>query len=609
MKNLYSDTIVAPATIPGTGAISIVRISGPDAFRITDAVVHLSRGTVSEAAGYTLHYGEVPGLDQVLVSVFRAPHSYTGEDSVEVSTHASAYIVQELVRLLLEAGARFAEPGEFTRRAFLNGKMDLTQAEAVADVIASGNAAAHRVAMNQLKGGFSKELASLRSELLEMASLLELELDFSEEDVEFADRSKLLSLLDEGKQHIDKLASSFHQGNLVKNGVPVAIVGPANAGKSTLLNALVGEERAIVTDIPGTTRDTLEETLTLGGVLFRFIDTAGIRASEDTVEKLGIERSFRAIDQAEIVLVMQDATKESAFDLEDERLKGKTVFQIYNKADLLKESEYNNLVNSTNIFVISAKYGRGIEELKDGLYQSVKDLVPNADSTFVTNVRHFEALTQASDALTDCRSALSLGVPSDLVAEGYRKAGHKPYIIPVGASNGVGNFGYLNSFREILSQEKQLGVTFDTIVCATGSGGTYSGLYLGNRLFKASRRIVGITVCDNQDYFKKVCGRVVDETLSLLGEAPDGDKAFTFIDGYKGLGYALSKADELKFIADIAAREGIILDPVYTGKAFYGLYQEVQKGTFDACENILFIHTGGQYGLFPKQGQMAEVLS
>ena len=422
MINPYQDTIVAPATIPGTGAISIVRISGPEAFRITDSVVRLASGTVSDAAGYTLHYGEVPGLDQVLVSVFRAPHSYTGEDSVEVSTNASAYIVQELVRLLMEAGARFAEPGEFTRRAFLNGKMDLTQAEAVADVIASGNAAAHRVAMNQLKGGFSKELASLRSELLEMASLLELELDFSEEDVEFADRSKLLSLLDEGKKHVDKLAASFHQGNLVKNGVPVAIVGPANAGKSTLLNALVGEERAIVTDIPGTTRDTLEETLTLGGILFRFIDTAGIRASEDTVEKLGLERSFRAIDQAEIVLVMRDATSKQAFDLADERLAGKKVFVIYNKADLLKDSEYNNLVKSTNIFVISAKYGRGIEELKDGLYQSVKDLVPNADSTFVTNVRHYEALTQASAALQACRDALSLGIPSDLVAEDLRRA-------------------------------------------------------------------------------------------------------------------------------------------------------------------------------------------
>ena len=422
MINPYQDTIVAPATTPGTGAISIVRISGPDAFRVTDAVVRLSKGTVSKADGYTLHYGEVPGLDQVLVSVFRAPHSYTGEDSVEISTHASAYIVQELVRLLMEAGARFAQPGEFTRRAFLNGKMDLTQAEAVADVIASGNAAAHRVAMNQLKGGFSKELSTLREQLLEMASLLELELDFSEEDVEFADRSKLLNLLDEGKKHVDQLASSFHQGNLVKSGVPVAIVGPANAGKSTLLNALVGEERAIVTDIPGTTRDTLEETLTLGGVLFRFIDTAGIRASEDTVEKLGIERSFRAISQAEIVLVMQDATQEQDFSIDEERLEGKTVFYIQNKADLLKENAYNKKVIAINFFVISAKSGQGIEKLKDGLYQSVKNLIPNEDSIFVTNVRHFEALTQASAALTDCRSALSLGVPSDLVAEDLRRA-------------------------------------------------------------------------------------------------------------------------------------------------------------------------------------------
>lgn len=419
MKNLYTDTIVAPATIPGTGAISIVRISGPESFRITDAVVRLASGTVSEAAGYTLHYGEVPGLDQVMVSVFRAPHSYTGEDSVEISTHASAYIVEELVRLLLEAGARFAQPGEFTRRAFLNGKMDLAQAEAVADVIASTTAASHRVAMNQLKGGFSAQLVRLREQLLEMASLLELELDFSEEDVEFADRGQLLKLLEEGKTHMDTLAASFRQGNMIKNGVPVAIVGPANAGKSTLLNALVGEERAIVTDIPGTTRDTLEETLNLGGILFRFIDTAGIRESEDTVEKMGIERSFRAISQAEIVLVMQDATKKEAFNLADERLKDKKVFLIYNKADLL---ECNKNVNSDNVFVISAKYGQGIEALKEGLLAAEKDLIPSEDSTFVTNLRHFEALRNASSALADCIGALSRGISSDLVAEDLRRA-------------------------------------------------------------------------------------------------------------------------------------------------------------------------------------------
>ena len=419
MKNLYTDTIVAPATTPGTGAISIVRISGPNVFSIVDAVVRLASGTVSAAKGYTLHYGEVPGLDQVMVSVFRAPHSYTGEDSVEISTHASAYIVEELVRLLLEAGARFAQPGEFTRRAFLNGKMDLAQAEAVADVIASNSAASHRVAMNQLKGGFSAQLVSLREQLLEMASLLELELDFSEEDVEFADRGQLLSLLQDGKAHMDTLADSFRQGNMIKNGVPVAIVGPANAGKSTLLNALVGEERAIVTDIPGTTRDTLEESLNLGGILFRFIDTAGIRESSDTVEKMGIERSFRAISQAEIVLVMQDATKKEAFNLADERLKDKKVFLIYNKADLL---ECNKDVNSDNVFVISAKYGQGIEALKEGLLAAEKDLIPSEDSTFVTNLRHFEALRNASSALADCIGALSRGIPSDLVAEDLRRA-------------------------------------------------------------------------------------------------------------------------------------------------------------------------------------------
>ena len=444
MINSYQETIVAPATTPGTGAISIIRVSGPDTFRIADAVVQLSSGTISNSDGYTIHFGKVYSnsslLDEVLVSVFRAPHSYTGDDSVEISTHASAYIVSELIGLLLKAGARFAEPGEFTRRAFLNGKLDLAQAEAVADVISSTTAASHRVAMNQLKGGFSAQLASLRSQLLEMASLLELELDFSEEEVEFADRKQLQALLDETLKHVDQLAASFHQGNMIKNGVPVAIVGPANAGKSTLLNALVGEERAIVTDIPGTTRDTIEETLNVNGILFRFIDTAGIRESSDTVEKMGIDRTFRKISEAEIVLCILDAQavesdllnnlEELFLHIDSESQK---VFILLNKVDRLSSDGINKNVTVINKFVLNNKYhvdiqtvaaksGEGIEELKEALYLAEKDLIPNEDSTFVTNVRHFEALQNASSALSECRSSLSRGIPSDLVAEDLRRA-------------------------------------------------------------------------------------------------------------------------------------------------------------------------------------------
>lgn len=315
-------TICAPATIPGTGAISIIRVSGKESLAIADKVIDTKGVPIAETEGYRLRYGtvfEADGsvLDNVIISVFRAPHSYTGENSVEISCHASRFIVNKILELLVNAGARIAAPGEFTRRAFVNGKMDLAQAEAVADVIASQSAASHRVAMNQLKGGFSSELKVLREKLLTMTSLLELELDFSEEDVEFASRKELGQLVDDSLTHIRRLTASFSRGNAIKNGVPVAIVGATNTGKSTLLNALLGEERAIVSDIAGTTRDTIEETLNIDGILFRFIDTAGIRETDETIEKIGIDRTFKKLGEAAVVLGMTDLSRGEAAVLED----------------------------------------------------------------------------------------------------------------------------------------------------------------------------------------------------------------------------------------------------------------------------------------------------
>ncbi len=343
-------TICAPATLPGTGAISLLRVSGPDCLAIADQVIRLRKGTLAEAAGYSLHFGEIYEtstgaalsanetesenpmggqafvdersshdglLDEVLVSVFRAPRSYTGEDMVEISCHASAYIVERILSLLCQAGASPAEPGEFTRRAFLNGKMDLSQAEAVADVIASDSRSAHRLAMNQMKGGYSAELGRIRDELLHLASLMELELDFSEEDVEFADRSELSRLLDKAIDRCTTLADSFRVGDALKNGIPTAIVGAPNSGKSTLLNALCGQDRAIVSPIAGTTRDTIEETCVIDGLLFRFIDTAGIRQSDEAIERLGIERSYQALARSRVALAVLDLSRP-----DDELLEG-----------------------------------------------------------------------------------------------------------------------------------------------------------------------------------------------------------------------------------------------------------------------------------------------
>ena len=465
------DTICAPATIPGTGAISVIRVSGPDALTIADKVVTCRKGSISEADGYTLKFGVIYNIidncnsndcdalsnksfkhiiDEVLVSVFRAPHSYTGENSVEISCHASSYIVSEIMSLLYAAGARAAEPGEFTQRAFLNGKMDLAQAEAVADVIASQNAAAHRIAFKQMKGGFSSELRGMRSELLELVSLMELELDFSEEEVEFADRSRLDSLLEQIIAHVGRLIDSFRLGNAIKNGVPVAIAGATNTGKSTLLNALLGEDRAIVSDIHGTTRDTVEETLNIDGILFRFIDTAGLRETTEVVEQIGIQRTFKKIGEASIVLGMIDLTRDFESTCETIRsivdkvdfTSQKLVF-LLNKTDISEVNknvtienyivsyidsklvELNNNYNDkgeVKIIPISAKTGAGLSDLRSYLAFSQRDLLGDSDTTLVTNQRHAQALSDARTSLLRVREGLASGLPTDLAAQDIREA-------------------------------------------------------------------------------------------------------------------------------------------------------------------------------------------
>lgn len=475
---IFTDgTICAPATIPGTGAISIIRVSGDDSLAIADKVIDVKGESLSETEGYRLRYGTIFAddgsvLDNVIVSVFRAPHSYTGENSVEISCHASRFIVNEVLELLVDAGARIAAPGEFTRRAFVNGKMDLAQAEAVADVIASQSAAAHRVAMNQLKGGFSSELKTLREKLLTMTSLLELELDFSEEDVEFASRSELGSLVEETLTHIVRLTDSFSRGNAIKNGVPVAIVGATNTGKSTLLNALLGEERAIVSDIAGTTRDTIEETLNLGGVMFRFIDTAGIRETDELVEKIGIERTFRKLNEASIVLGMTDLSRGEDSVLADAEYiwskvnassSDREFVLLVNKCDVdgiesvaagsgagyvetgseagcvetgsgagcagkagkmaRIEAALREKAIVTKMIPISAKTGSGLPELTEALAEIGRRITGDTDETLVTNIRHYEALSRAATALGRVRDGLKVAtLPPDLIAQDLREA-------------------------------------------------------------------------------------------------------------------------------------------------------------------------------------------
>ena len=484
MENL-NDTICAPATLPGTGAISIVRVSGPDTFKIIDSQVSFLHGCASQAKGYTLKRGRFGELDDILVAIFRSPASYTGEDSAELYCHASAYIVQHILDALCRAGCRLAEAGEFSRRAFLSGKMDLAQAEAVADVIASQTEAQHRIAMNQLKGGYSAELGKVREQLVELSALVELELDFSEEDVEFADRERLRGLLEGAAAKCEALAGSFRVGNAIRSGVPIAIVGEPNSGKSTLLNALLGDERAIVSEFAGTTRDTVEECAVIGGMLFRFIDTAGIRESDDPVEKMGIGRSIEKLRSAEIVLVVSEARNSSGmagseYDGEGEegvgsgeagaagRVPGseydgdgeemtdawwmdlneqekrlleitdcqrQKVILLRNKCDLLRgKTGYNKNVSIDNTFVLPINHKDitvNILEIsaKQGTgLDHLRQMLANwagqdrNNEILVTNARHADALRRSSEALRRSISALDNNLSAELLAEDLRAA-------------------------------------------------------------------------------------------------------------------------------------------------------------------------------------------
>lgn len=434
---ISQETIVALATPSGAGAIAIIRLSGKDAITIAaDVFQSVSGKDITKQKTHTIHLGHIVDngkvYDQVLLSIFKGPNSYTGENVIEISCHGSTFIQQQIIQLLLRRGAKMAQAGEFTLRAFLNGKLDLSQAEAVADLIASDNEASHQIAMQQMRGGFSNEIAKLREELLNFASLIELELDFAEEDVEFADRTQFHELLERIEFVLKRLIDSFAVGNVIKNGIPVAIVGEPNVGKSTLLNALLNEERAIVSDIAGTTRDTIEDELVINGIGFRFIDTAGIRETQDHVESIGIQKTFEKIEQAQVVMFLVDSTELTMESLERlkvevEKIKNKypqkALLTIFNKKDKLEKRLLQNLESQIeNSIFISAKQKVGIEELKNELMSFVNTGALRNNETIVTNTRHYDSLLKALEEIQKVKWGLNSGLSSDLMAIDIRSA-------------------------------------------------------------------------------------------------------------------------------------------------------------------------------------------
>ena len=432
---IHDDTIIALATPSGMGAISVIRLSGIDAISIVNLHFKSKFGNkqLTEVKSHTIHLGSIAddnrNIDEVLVSVFKNPHSYTGENVVEINCHGSVYIQQEIMQLFLSKGCRTATNGEFTLRAFTNGKMDLSQAEAVADLIESDSKASHQIALQQMRGGFSSEIANLREQLLNFASLIELELDFSEEDVEFADRAAFRELVNKLSTILKRLIDSFAFGNVFKNGIPVAIVGEPNVGKSTLLNTLLNEDKAIVSDIPGTTRDAIEDEIVINGVVFRFIDTAGIRETKDVVESIGIKKTFEKIEQAQLVLHLIDAKEVSNVKSKIEELKSKypskRILTIVNKSDLFSPEKISTLnTQYSNLIFISAKTKTGINQLIDELTVLTNVGALTNNQTIVSNSRHFEALTNALSSIKEVEKGMGINLSSDLLAIDIREALH-----------------------------------------------------------------------------------------------------------------------------------------------------------------------------------------